>query len=89
MSVKSVNVGRLNAVTSIASTNNSEPETNQHGHLTLWQSIKKWRRVVLYCIGMTSAILMYGYDYVIVGTVSAMPSFQYVSSPFEAPYPWY
>lgn len=26
---------------------------------------------------MTSDILMYGYDYVIVGTVSAMPSFQY------------
>ncbi|KAK1461929.1 hypothetical protein CCUS01_01519 [Colletotrichum cuscutae] len=77
MSVKSMNVGRLNAVSSIASTNNSEPETNQHGHLTLWQSIKKWRRVVLYCIGMTSAILMYGYDYVIVGTVSAMPSFQH------------
>ncbi|KAK1994786.1 MFS general substrate transporter [Colletotrichum falcatum] len=73
---KSVNVGRLEAVSSIASTNTSDLETNRYGHLTLWQSIKKWRRVVLYCIGMTSAILMYGYDYVIIGTTSAMPSFQ-------------
>ncbi|KAK6212140.1 hypothetical protein QIS74_10094 [Colletotrichum tabaci] len=78
MEDKSVNVkvGHLEPVTSIASTNNSDLETNHYGHLTLWQSIKKWRRVVLYCIGMTSAILMYGYDYVIVGTTSAMPSFQ-------------
>ncbi|KAH0428445.1 maltose permease [Colletotrichum camelliae] len=74
MGDKSVNAGRFETVHSISST--SEPETNQYGHLTLWQSIKKWRRVVLYCIGMTSAILLYGYDYVIVGTVSAMPSFQ-------------
>lgn len=44
--------------------------------LTLWQSVKKYRRVVFYSLGITSAILMYGYDYVIIGTISAMPSFQ-------------
>ncbi|KAL0943362.1 maltose permease (alpha glucoside transporter) [Colletotrichum truncatum] len=71
MGDKSVSLGAVNSITSTA-----ELDTNQYGHLTLWQSIKKWRRVVLYCIGMTSAILLYGYDYVIVGTVSAMPSFQ-------------
>jgi len=59
-----------------ASSGDEGIETNQHAHLTLWESIKKWRRVVLYSLGMTSAILMYGYDYVIVGTSSAMPSFQ-------------
>jgi MFS family permease len=52
------------------------PDTNLFGHLTLWQSVKKWRRVVLYCFAMTSAIMMYGFDYVVVGTVTAMPSFQ-------------
>lgn len=51
---------------------------NEHGHLTLLQSLKKWRRVSLYCLGMTTGILMYGYDYVIVGTTAAMPSFQCV-----------
>lgn len=66
-------VGRA---TSISSTASPPLEINEYGHLTLWQSIKKWRRVVLVCVAMTSAILMYGYDYVIVGTVSAMPSFQ-------------
>lgn len=45
-------------------------------NLTLWQAIRRWRRVTLYCVGMTSAILMYGYDFVIIGSGSAMPSFQ-------------
>lgn len=53
-------------------------ERDEHADMRLFQAIKKWRRVTLFCVGMTSAILMYGYDYVIVGTVSAMPSFQCV-----------
>ena len=53
-----------------------ELQTNEHAHLTLKESLKKWRTVVMYSLCMASAILMYGYDYVIVGTVSAMPSFQ-------------
>ncbi|GJN71779.1 hypothetical protein PLICBS_005847 [Purpureocillium lilacinum] len=51
-------------------------ETDPHKDLTLWKSVKKWPKVVLYCVGLTFAILMYGYDYAIVGTTSAMPSFQ-------------
>ncbi|POR38593.1 Uncharacterized protein TPAR_01210 [Tolypocladium paradoxum] len=35
--------------------------------------IRSWPRIVLYCI---AGILMYGYDNVVVGTTSAMPSFQ-------------
>lgn len=53
-------------------------DTNEDAHLTLKQSLTKWRRVALYSLCMTSGILMFGYDYVIVGTVSAMPSFQCV-----------
>lgn len=53
-------------------------DTNEDAHLSLKQSLSKWRRVALYSLCMTSGILMFGYDYVIVGTVSAMPSFQYV-----------
>ncbi|CAI6093625.1 unnamed protein product [Clonostachys chloroleuca] len=44
--------------------------------LDIWAAAKKWHRIVWYCFGLTSCIMMYGYDYVIVGTVSAMPSFQ-------------
>jgi hypothetical protein len=43
---------------------------------TLWQNIKKYRKVTYVTFGLTSAILLYGYDNVVVGTVSAMPVFQ-------------
>ena len=52
---------------------------------TLWQSIKKWPRVVIYCLALNTAILLYGYDLVIVGTVSAMPAFQCVSPSSNTP----
>ena len=48
--------------------------------LTVWQAAKKYRKIMWYCVGLTSAILLYGYDYVIVGSTSAMPSFQSVQS---------
>ncbi|KZM26880.1 uncharacterized protein EKO05_0011397 [Ascochyta rabiei] len=43
---------------------------------TLWQNVKKYRKVTYVTFGLTSAILLYGYDNVVVGTVSAMPIFQ-------------
>lgn len=61
---------------SLRETSTVEPDKDEH--LTLWQALRKWRRVSLYCVGLTSAILMYGFDYVIVGSSSAMPSFQSV-----------
>lgn len=45
-------------------------------HRTLWQNVKKYRKVTYITLGLTSAILLYGYDNVIVGTISAMPVFQ-------------
>lgn len=45
---------------------------------TLWQNVKKYRKVTYVTLGLTSAILLYGYDNVVVGTISAMPDFQYV-----------
>ena len=63
--------------------------TDQNGSsekVTLWQSVKIYPKVVGYCVGVTAAILLYGYDLAIVGTVSAMPEFQYASqihSPFS------
>ncbi|KAJ9610010.1 hypothetical protein H2200_006340 [Cladophialophora chaetospira] len=42
----------------------------------LWKSIRKWPRVLGYSLGMTSAILLYGFDTSIVGNVSAIPEFQ-------------
>lgn len=82
-SEKRLDGDQIEAVNSYSST--VVLEKNEFGDLTFWQSVKKWRRIVWYCIGLSSAILMYGYDYVIVGTVSAMPSFQYVMSHLSPP----
>ncbi|KAM0328573.1 hypothetical protein ACHAQA_004981 [Verticillium albo-atrum] len=76
MDDKKVEIAQVDKVPSNTSTTSAPLETNEFTHLKLRQSLWKWRRIVFYCMGMTSAILMYGYDYVIVGTVSAMPSFQ-------------
>jgi hypothetical protein len=47
---------------------------------TLWHNVQKYRKVCWITIALTSAILLHGYDNVVVGTVSAMPVFQYASS---------
>jgi len=43
---------------------------------TLWRNAKKYRKVVWVTFGLASAILLYGYDFVIVGTIAGMPEFQ-------------
>lgn len=57
----------------------SLPRTGHVSHEVnspLWHSLKRWPKVVMYNLALSSAILLYGYDLVIVGTVSAMPAFQ-------------
>lgn len=43
---------------------------------TLWGNVKRYRKVVFVTFGLTSAILLFGYDNVVVGTASGMPAFQ-------------
>jgi len=57
-------------------TTSTTPTTDEQR--TLWQNVKKYRKVTYITFGLTSAILLYGYDNVIIGTISAMPEFQYV-----------
>jgi hypothetical protein len=38
--------------------------------------MKMWHKVIGYCFALSVVMLLYGYDFVIVGTVSAMPAFQ-------------
>ncbi|KAJ5384200.1 Major facilitator superfamily domain general substrate transporter [Penicillium concentricum] len=52
--------------------------TKSTSHIPLWQSFKKFPKIVGYCLALSSAILLYGYDLVIVATVAAMPQFQLV-----------
>ncbi|KAJ5691844.1 hypothetical protein N7462_001267 [Penicillium macrosclerotiorum] len=53
------------------------PQSPPQTHVPLWQSVKRWPRVIAYCLALSSAILLYGYDLVIVGNASAMPAFQH------------
>ncbi|KAK8148041.1 hypothetical protein G3M48_000520 [Beauveria asiatica] len=57
-------------------TNGSSIDVDEYGHLSLWQAIKKWNRVFWYSLAISSTILMFGYDFVIVGNSSSMPAFQ-------------
>lgn len=44
---------------------------------SLLASVKQSPKISAYCLALTSGILLYGYDLVIVGNVSSMPEFQY------------
>ena len=46
--------------------------------LSLWQAIRKWPKVVGYCLASTTAILLWGYDMAMVGNLASLPEFQYV-----------
>lgn len=62
----------------VSEVNSSRPTTSEENdeQRPLWQNIKRYRKVCWITIALTSAILLYGYDNVVVGTVSAMPIFQ-------------
>jgi hypothetical protein len=64
-----------NEVSRSASTDYAVEQAEDYGR-TLWQNAKLYRKIVYVTLGLSSAILLYGYDNVIVGTVSGMPSFQ-------------
>lgn len=60
----------------ISQVNSTSSDSITDEQRTLWQNVKKYRKVVYVTLALTSAILLYGYDYVVVGTISAMPVFQ-------------
>lgn len=71
------------SITEVASNTTTTSQASGDQERTLWQNIKKYRKVVYITLGLTSAILLYGYDNVVVGTVSGMPPFQFVFAPFS------
>lgn len=59
------------AVTLVAST-----RTGVHEELRLMPAVKLYPKITRYTFFLMSAILLYGYDLVIVGTIPAVPGFQ-------------
>jgi hypothetical protein len=68
----------------VSEVNSASTHQDADKQRTLWQNVKKYRKVCWITIALTSAILLYGYDNVVVGTVAAMPVFQYASPSFAA-----
>ncbi|KAK5944778.1 hypothetical protein PMZ80_001978 [Knufia obscura] len=54
------------------------PVAESEPKMTLWQALRKWPRVSWYTLALTSTILLWGFDNVLVGSVAAMPEFQKV-----------
>jgi hypothetical protein len=69
----------------IEDVSSSDTNTSGQGYVPLWHSLKKWPKVVGYNLALSSAILLYGYDLVIVANVSSMPAFQYVPCHLKVP----
>ena len=44
--------------------------------LSLWQAMRKWPKVAGYCLALTTAILLWGYDMAMVGNLASLPQFQ-------------
>jgi hypothetical protein len=51
--------------------------------LSLWQAFRKWPKVAGYCLALTTAILLWGYDMAMVGNLASLPEFQYILPVFQ------
>lgn len=66
-----VDTSQSQAATVVASVRPGQPE-----EMRLMQAVKLYPKMTRYTFFLMSAILLYGYDLVIVGTIPAVPGFQ-------------
>lgn len=52
--------------------------TQPEPELSLWAAIRRFPKIVLWSLALMSTIILWGYDFALVGSVSSMPVFQYV-----------
>lgn len=50
--------------------------SNESMDLTVWETVKRNPKVLMASVAMTIGPLIYGFDNIIVGLVTAMPAFQ-------------
>ena len=70
---ETLNIAQMENVTTYSSVEDAEEEKR---NLPLIESCKLYPRIVGYCFGLTTVVLLWGYDLVIVGTIQALPVFQ-------------
>jgi MFS transporter, SP family, general alpha glucoside:H+ symporter len=55
---------------------NQDGDSTYEKELPLLEAIRKYGRTVKFFLGLTTAILLFGYDNVLVGSVTAVGAFQ-------------
>ena len=76
MSTKSTEAPDVTQLENVSSFTSVEDSEDEKRNLPLIQACRLYPRVVGYCFGLTTVILLWGYDLVIVGTIQALPVFQ-------------
>lgn len=51
-------------------------DSNPRVQLTLLQGLRMWPKITLYCLSLTTAILLWGYDMAMVGNLAGLDQFQ-------------
>lgn len=54
----------------------TEPVPESEAKMSVWTALRRWPKVSWYSLALTSTIVLWGFDNVLVGSVSAMPVFQ-------------
>lgn len=52
--------------------------TELEERMGLWSAVRRWPKVALWSLALSSTILLGGFDSVLVSNVASMPVFQYV-----------
>ena len=76
--VSSNNIPETDLKKSASSPSATLVEHNEEADLTVFKAIKKDRRCIKYVLAVCPAVLLFGYDGVLVSNLTAMPVFQYV-----------
>jgi hypothetical protein len=58
------------------SENTRRSDNDEEKNLSVWTAIRRDPKVTAYSFAVTLGILLWGFDLVIVGTVSSIPAFQ-------------
>lgn len=61
------------------------PAYSHEIHEGLWRRFRRWPRLSLWAFALSVAILLYGYDNVIVGNITSVPEFQSVPTNLTLP----
>ena len=70
------------SATKMVITHNEEARIREEEKaLNLIQAFKRWPRLSAYCLALTSAILLWGYDIAMSGSLSGLDQFKYAFCP--------